>query len=121
MLLIPLRVARSASGDPLPSFDLQTTLDGATYTIELHWNPRGSSWFCSVWDEALQTAYVLGKRVCANYPLGNWITGRSPPGALVFVDTAASVLGRIADPGLGDMGVRHQLYYATLAELALLG
>lgn len=116
MMLIPLQVARSASGDPLPYFELQVTLDGVTYTLEMRWNVRGLAFFLNVWDEQGQTLYLAGVRLVANYPLGNWITGRQPPGALIIVDTS----GLGVSPGLGDLGVRHQLYYATAAELAAL-
>jgi hypothetical protein len=117
MMLIPLQVARSATGDPLPFFDLQVTLDGVTYSIEFRWNTRGLAWFINVWDEQLQTLFLAGVRLVVNYPLANWITGRQPPGALAIIDTS----GLGIDPGLGDLGVRHQLYYGTAAELAALG
>lgn len=114
---IPLRVAQTATGDPLPFFEIQAVLDGVTYAIEWKWNIRHQAWFVNVWDEQLQTLYLAGQKVVANYPLGIWITGASPPGALMVVDTT----GAGAQPGLGTLGVQHQLYYLTAAERLALG
>lgn len=117
MDLIPLNSARSPSGDPLPYFDLQVPLDGVTYTIEFRWNKRNQAWYLNLWDESEQTLYLAGQRLVAMYPLGAWVTGRQPPGVLYVLDTS----GLGDDPGLGDLGVRHQLYYITAADLAPLG
>lgn len=117
MDFIPLNTARSPSGDPLSFFDVQVPLDNVTYTLEFRWNVRNLAWYLNVWDESEQTIYLAGQRLVAQYPLGAWLTGRNPPGALYVIDTSG--LGQ--DPGLSDLGIRHQLYYATAAELAAIG
>lgn len=107
-VVVPLR-------NGLPFFDVQAQLDGVTYTLELRWNVRATAWFLNVLDEAEQNVFLAGLKLVANFPLAAYVTGRSPPGALVCVDTS----GQGADPGLNDLGARHQLLYYSKAELGL--
>lgn len=104
-----------SEGAPLPNFDFQTSLDGANYTLQIRWNVRWASWYLDVLDEQAQVVQIAGLRLCANWPLAAYNTGRSPPGSFVLVDSA----GEGADPDISSLGVRHKLLYYTAAELGL--
>lgn len=120
-VVLPLR-------SDLPFFDVKADLDNVTYTLEFRWNVRAAGWFLNVLDEQGQAILAAGLRVVVNFPLLAHIPsnkyrrqlefqfwGRSPPGALVFVDTG----GKGEDPGLTDLGVRVALLYFSVAELGL--
>lgn len=107
-LIVPLR-------DGLPFFDLQAVLDGVTYTLTLRWNPRASLWFLDVSNVDGTTQYQSGVGLVVSFPLGAYTTGRSPPGALVVVDTS----GANEDPQLEGLATRWQLLYFSAAELGL--
>lgn len=109
-LQIPL-----SEGAPLPFFDFQTALDGATYTLQFRWNVRAASWYLDVLDEQAQVVFIAGLRLCADWPLAAYNTGRSPPGAILLMDSA----GLHADPDIASLGVRHVLLYYSAAELGL--
>jgi hypothetical protein len=112
---VPLRVDIPLSeGAPLPFFDMQAPLDGVTYTLQFRWNVRASSWYMDVLDEQSETVFLAGLRLCSDWPLAAYITGRSPPGGFVVVDST----GQGADPDVASLGVRHRLLYFTAAELA---
>jgi len=97
-----------------PFFDLQVTLDDATYTLEFRWNVRLGAWFMSILDEQGTTQIMSGIRLVANWLLSPYTIGNLPPGAFVAWDTS----GQGLDPGLGDLGSRVKLIYITQAELA---
>lgn len=97
-------------------FDLQTTLEGVTYTLEFRWNERCEAWFMSVWDVERVVPYALGVRLVADFWLSKYTVDRQPSGAFILVDTA-SPEGQGIDPGFDDLGSRHLLHYETLAEL----
>lgn len=104
-----------SQGAPLPFFDCQQPLDGVTYTLQIRWNVKFSSWFMNVLDEQSQTVYLAGIRLCADWPLAAYKAERTPPGCFVLRDT----LGEGADPDILSLGVRHQLRYFTAAELGI--
>jgi hypothetical protein len=104
-----------SQGAPLPYFDMQTLLDGVTYTLQFRWNVRCSAWFLDVLDEAGQTVVMAGLKLVADWPLAAYRTGARLPGALVFVDTS----GNGQDPGLTDLGIRVLMLYFSAAELGL--
>lgn len=113
---MPLRLDIPLSeGAPLPFFDFQVPLDGVTYTLQVRWNVRASSWYMDVLDEQGQVVFLAGLRLAANWPLAAYNTGRSPPGSFVVMDTA----GEGADPDIASLGIRHVLLYWTAAELGL--
>ena len=99
----------------LTYFDIQAPLDGATYTLEMRWNTRALAWFMRLLNEQADTIIVGDTKVVADWPIALYITGRLPPGLLVFWDTSGAGL----DPGLNDLGQRVQLLYYTAAELGL--
>ncbi len=98
----------------LPWYDLQVDLDGVTVTLELRWNVHVGAWYLAVLDADAVDTLQAGIRVVADFPLSAYWTGRTPPGALVAIDTAGD--GR--DPGVDDLGSRVVLVYFTAAELA---
>lgn len=113
---MPLRIEIPLSeGAPLPFFDFQVPLDGATYTLQIRWNVRASSWYMDVLNEQSDVVYIAGLRLCADWPLAAYNTGRRPEGGFVLVDSA----GEGADPDIASLGVRHRLMYFTAAELGL--
>lgn len=107
-VVLPLR-------SDLPFFDVKADLDDVTYTLQFRWNVRAAGWFLDVLDEQGETILAAGVRVVVDFPLLAHITGRSPPGALAFVDTG----GKGEDPGLTDLGVRVALLYFSATELGL--
>ena len=91
----------------VPHFDFQVVLEGATFTLELRWNERSSTWSLSVFDAA-------GEQLTAGRPvvLGAELLGRSadarlPRGALFAIDTS----GKNLEAGRYDLGSRVQLVY----------
>lgn len=95
----------------VPHFDFQLALEGATYTLELRWNERASTWSLSAYDAS-------GELLAAGRPvvLGAELLGRSgdarlPPGQLVAVDTS----GKDLEAGRADLGARVQLVYVEPA------
>lgn len=106
-----------SEGAPLPFFDVQAVLDGVTYTLQIRWNVRASSWYMDVLDEAGGTVVAggAGHRLVANWPLGAYRTGRQPPGAFLCEDTS----GQDLDPALADLGTRCRLLYFTASELGV--
>jgi hypothetical protein len=97
----------------LPHYDLTTTLDGVSYTLEFRWNTRDSSWFMSIRLED-GTDVVNGVKVVVGYPLGFRSRHASrPPGMFQALDTS----GKKQDPGINDLGARVRLYYFDLAEV----
>jgi hypothetical protein len=104
-----------SEGVPLPFFDMQTSLESVTYTLQFRWNVRASAWFLDILDEQGSIYLVPGVKLVANWPLGAYRADRQPPGCFVVVDSA----GEDADPDLVSFGVRHKLIYFTAAELGL--
>lgn len=104
-----------SEGAPLPFFDLQTSLENVTYTLEFRWNVRANSWFMRVLDETGSTVIQGDHKLVANWPMGAYVSNRQPPGAFVVVDSA----GAGADPDVASLGVRHKLLYYTSTELGL--
>lgn len=91
----------------VPHFDFQAELEGATYTLELRWNERSSTWSLSIYGAAGETL-AAGRSVV----LGADLLGRSrkaglPPGSLHVVDTS----GKGLEAGRSDLGTRVQLVY----------
>ena len=111
-LIIPIPLSE---GVPLPHFDMQTQLEGVTYTLKLRWNVRWQAWFMDILDEQGTTALVSGLRLVVSWPLAAYRTERKPPGVFVIVDTS----GAKQDPALIDLGTRCQVVYFTVAELGL--
>jgi hypothetical protein len=103
------------AGDGTTSFfDVQATLDGATYTLEFRWNVRLGAWFLAILDETGSTPIQTGIRLVANWRLGSANVALQPPGSLFAHDTS----GQGLDPGFEDLGTRVQLVYLTAAEMA---
>src|SRR5690348_985948 len=96
-------------------FDLQVTLEDATYTLEFRWNVRASAWFMNILDAEGVNMIRAGIRLVANFPLVPYCAVRTPPGVLALVDTS----GANEEAGRDDLGVRHQLFYWTSEELGL--
>lgn len=99
---------------PLPAFDVTPVLDGVTYTLRFQWNTRDSGWRLRILDEPGQVILMGDVRLVADWPLYLSRVIRTPPGLLMVRDTSG--LGQ--DPGLSDLGARHQLWYSTAAEVA---
>jgi hypothetical protein len=95
-------------------YDLQHDLDGSTYTLELRWNVRGQAWFMKVLDAEGVNILQGDIKLVANFPLGAYTTGRSPPGVFMLIDTS----GNEEEAGETDLGSRHKLLYWTEAEIA---
>lgn len=96
-------------------FDVRATLDGVNYLLEVRWNVRAQAFYLLLLDDEGTTVILGAIRMVCNWPLGSANTGRRLPGALVLVDTS----GLNEDPGLNDLGKRHQLWYFDAAELGL--
>lgn len=105
---------------PLPTdltnFDLQTLLDGVTYTLAFRWNIRAAAWFMDILNEDGDTVIVAGIKIVVDFPLNLYRADREPPGILIAQDT----LGSGVDPGLGELGDRVQLKYVSAVLLAQL-
>jgi uncharacterized protein DUF6983 len=113
---VPLEIDIPLSeGAPLPFFDMQTSLESVTYTLQFKWNVRAASWYLDVLDEAGVTYLTAGLKLVADWPLGAYRANRQPPGAFAIVDSG----GEDADPDDLSLGVRHKLVYFTSAELGL--
>src|SRR5262245_58922141 len=112
MLKIPIQ----RTIDDAAEFDLQINLEGTTYTLDFHWNVRLEAWFMSVWDAEHLVPYQVGTRMVADWWMNRNTADRRPAGAFILIDTAAPV-GQGEEPGFDDLGNRHLLHYATLAEL----
>lgn len=97
-------------------FDLQVQLEGVTYTLEMRWNERMQAWFMNVLDSEGVTAFIVGARLCADWPIAQELVDRNPPGVFFLVDTAQPT-GNGDEPGFGDLGNRHQLHYVPSDEL----
>jgi hypothetical protein len=105
---IPLR-------SDLQHYDMQVTLDGVIYTLELRWNRREGFWYMSLLLED-GTPLVLSLKLVLDHPLGcRCRDARRPPGALIAVDTSTQHL----DPGLSDLGSRVLLVYFEKVELPI--
>lgn len=96
-------------------FDLEVTLDGVGYLLELRWNVRSESWHLNVWSSDEQVLYFSGLRLVADFPLAYAFADRTPPGFFCVVDSATPV-GSGEDPTLESLGDRHQLYYVGTAD-----
>jgi hypothetical protein len=99
----------------LPFFDLQTELEGVTYTLQFRWNVRASRWFLDVLDAEGAKVLVASVKLVADYPLAIYRSDRQPRGCFFAADTG----GGGVDPGINDLGKRVQLYYLTAAELGI--
>lgn len=95
-------------------YDLQIQLEGVTYTLEFRWNVRASAWFMNILDAQGVNMIRAGLRLVTNFPLWPYGASRTPPGALIVVDTTGS---GDADPDLDGLGDRWQLLYLTAAEI----
>ncbi len=99
----------------VPFFGLQTTLDGVDYDFAFAWNDRRSVWTLTMKTmagEALCTSQVLkhGRNL-----LSRCISPNRPAGILfVWCNTPAD----LSAPGVGDLGGRAGVYYASADELA---
>lgn len=94
-------------------YDLQVTLEDVTYTLEFRWNARLEAWFMNILDAEGVNVVRAGLRLVVSWPLAAYGAERKPPGAFVVVDTT----GAEEDPGLDDLGDRHQLLYYSSTEL----
>jgi hypothetical protein len=110
------------SAIPLPAnlvqtgfFDVQATLDGATYTLQFGWNNRLSCWFMQVRNEEDTDLLCGDARVVVNWPLYLYLTGRQPPGLFYFYDTTGQDQDIV---NAEDLGQRVQMQYWSEAELA---
>src|SRR5581483_153992 len=97
----------------------ETTLEGTVYVLQFIYNQRENCYYLNVGDasQPAGTWLVAGIKVQTNKPLLRRYSGAAaangsiwPPGELVADSTAASD-DSIA--GLGDLGSRVVLYYAT--------
>jgi hypothetical protein len=89
------------------NYELQTVLDGATYTLALHWNYRGGFWSLSIAD-ANDNPIVSGVALRINVDvLYTTASFAKPPGSLGIIDASGSGL----DPDLDELGKRVQLVY----------
>lgn len=104
---IPLR-------SDLPFFDLQASLDGATYTLQFRWSVRAARWFMQVLDEQAENVLVGDMPLVTGLPLATYRAGTDPRGWFVVVDTT----GHGQPPGISDLGTRTLLLYYTQSELA---
>ena len=96
-----------------PYYSENIILEGQTFTLELKWNIRESSWYMSVFtDENEELAN--GVKVVANWPLlRRLVDSKTPLGQIVAYDT--SNLG--LDPDFDELGTRVILLYYTAAEV----
>ena len=98
-----------------PFFTLQTTIEGRDYDFTFAWNERRSVWtvtMATTSGEAMFVAQVLkhGRNL-----LSRCVSPLAPTGALfVWCNTPAD----LSPPGVGDLGGRAGVYYATVDELA---
>lgn len=104
-----------SNGAPLPFFDIQTSLEAVTYTLQFRWNVRAAAWFMDVFNETADTLLMPGIKLVATWPLAAYHSNRQPPGAFIVVDSA----GEDVDPDDLSLGVRHSLVYFTSTELGL--
>lgn len=111
-MALEIVVPQPAAG-PDPSFDLRARLDGVSYTLRCRWRGRDGHWYLDVLDDAGLVYYIAGRRLVANFPVSPYTTARTPPGALVLVDSSGA--GR--DPLLDDLGTRGKLLYFGGAEI----
>lgn len=98
-----------------PAFDAGLDLEDVSYLLRFRWNSAAEAWFVGIFDETGEVPIMGAVKIVANFPLFAHRTDRTPPGALVCVDST----GKKQDPGLADLGVRHSLLYFSMAELAL--
>ena len=106
----------------LPNLELQADLDGTVWTLRIRWNERAAAYFCTVYSADGQTLLLGDRRMGVDFPIAPYVTGRSPPGALMLVDTSGQGLDpRVASlfPFASDLGARVKLLYYSLAELGL--
>lgn len=91
----------------LRNYAFETTLDGATYTLDLRWNIRASAWFMSIFDSE-GVALIQGKKVVTGAVLNKptLVTG-TLPGEIMVLDF--NDLG--GSPGEDDLGIRFSLFY----------
>jgi len=90
-----------------PFYDLEVTLEGATYRLELRWNERAQAWFLALYDAA-GDVLAAGRAVALGADLrGRSADARLPPGILLAVDTS----GENRDAGRDDLGERVKLLY----------
>ena len=105
MVIIPVR-------PDLPSQRMQVVLDGTTYTLDLRWNGRTSSWMLDVMTEDA-SPIAMGLKVVVNFPLGaRCVDPRFPIGRIIARDTAQ----HDENPDVDDLGDRVQLIYFTALE-----
>lgn len=99
----------------IANYDVSTTLDGSLYKLDVHWNPRDSSWYFNISDQ-FGTLIWGDIRIVLGCILGSTCTDpRFPPGILLAVDTTRSNL----DASFADLGTRVVVIYYTAAELGL--
>lgn len=112
---VQIPIVRDPNG--VAFFELQVTLEGATYTLEFRWNVRAAAWHMSVLDAESSQLLIAGVRLVADYFLCTERVGRTPPGVWMLVDTATAP-GMGEDPTFESFGSRHRLYYVPAAALA---
>lgn len=97
----------------LTDYELQSQLDGITFTFRLYWNTREEAWYLDVQAED-GTPILSSMKVVVMSPLGRRSTdSRRPAGLLLAYDTS----GLQKDPGKTDLGDRVIVTYFPTAEL----
>jgi len=110
--LVPIPLSEGA---PPTHFDVQSQLEGVTYTLNFRWDVRASAWFMKIYDEQGINLLVAEVKIVVSWVLAAYVIDRQPPGAFVAVDTS----GAHSDPTDSDFGKRVELHYLTKAELGL--
>lgn len=97
-------------------FQFSTELDGVTFGFEFRWNERLQLWFCTLRDGE-GNALVSGRAVVLGPLFRKFRANAGVPqlGDVYALDTN----GTSIDAGLGDLGSRVVLTYATDVELGI--
>jgi hypothetical protein len=101
--------------DPTNSWQqIQTTIEGQDYLLELAWNTRDERWYVSLY-KADGTCLVASVAMVVDFPLFRKTVGPDiPKGYFMAVDTAGNGAEIAAQE---ELGVRVQLTYLTEAEV----
>lgn len=112
--MLKINLVTDRAGAPLPAFSQRTTIDGAAYQLDFHWNTRAAAWFMGFSDPNTGAPLYQGLRLNLGVIFVGGTDPALPAGGFVLVDTT----GRGTPPTLVDLGQRVVLYYVTAAEIA---
>jgi uncharacterized protein DUF6983 len=97
-----------------PFFSLQTTIDGRDYDFDFAWNDRRSAWVLTMKTTAGEILFASQVLRHGRNLLSRCTSPNAPSGALfVWCNTPSD----LSPPGVGDLGGRAGVYYATVDEL----